>query len=87
MFNYKSKKFKKKKKSLSKIIFTFSNKRLLLTMNFIKYMILLNCKRKQKKMEFSLFLPLYDYIINDKINSILKIKYKIYRLKLVQMQA
>lgn len=86
MFSYKWKYLKKKKRSLSKISFVLSNKRLLLTMNFIKYMILLNCKRKKKKMQFNLFSPLYEFLINDKINSILKIKYKIYRLKLIQMQ-
>ena len=86
MFNHRSKTFKKKKKSFNKINFTLSGKRLLLTINFIKYMILLNCKRGKKKMQFNLFNPLYDYLINDKINCILKIKYKIYKLKLAQMQ-
>jgi len=86
MFTHKSKRFKKKKKSFNKINFVFSNKRLLLTINFLKYIILLNCKRKKKKIQFNLFNPLYDYLINDKVNSILKIKYKIYKLKLVQMQ-
>lgn len=86
MFSYKYKKLKKKKRSFTKINFVFSNKRLLLTINFIKYMILLNCKRKKKKMQYNIFLPLYDYLINDKNNSILKIKYRIYKLKLVQMQ-
>lgn len=87
MFNHKSKKFKKKKKWFSKINFVLAPKRALLTLNFVKYMILLNCKRGKKKMQFQLFTPLYEFIINEKINSILKIKYKVYRLKMIQMQA
>jgi hypothetical protein len=86
IFSHKYKKLKKKKRSLTKINFVTSNKRSLLTINFIKYIILLNCKRKKKKMQYNLFKPLYDYIINDKNNSMLKVKYRIYKLKLMQMQ-
>lgn len=85
LFNYKVKKFRKKKRKINTIKFTFKKKRLLLTLNFIKCLILLDCKRGNKKMQFKLFEPLYDFIINDKSNLTLKVKLKIYKLKLAHM--
>ncbi len=87
MFSHKSKTFKKKKKSFNKIIFTLPSKRLLLTINFLKYMVLLNCRRGKKKIQYNILAPLYDFIINDRTNSMLKIKYRIYKLKLGRMQS
>lgn len=87
MFSHKSKTLRKKKQQLTKIIFISGKKKIILCMNFIKCLILLNCKRKKKKMNYKLFLPLFDYLTNDKTSLVLKIKYKIYRQKLIQMQA
>jgi hypothetical protein len=56
-------------------------------MNFIKCLILLNCKRKKKNMTYKIFLPLFNHLVDDKTSLILKIKYKIYRQKLIQMQS
>jgi len=85
MFNHKSKKFKKNKTKKSTIKFVLKKKRLLLTINFIKNVILLDCKRSNKNMQFKLFTPLYDFIVNQKSNIILKVKLKIYKIKLSQM--
>ncbi len=82
MFSHKCKYFKKKKKTIKKLSFVFSKKRLLLSINFVKYLILLDCKRKEKKFQFKLFSPLYDFITNDRSNSVLKVKLQIYKLKI-----
>lgn len=49
MFSHKSKTLRKKKQQLTKIIFISGKKKIILCMNFIKCLILLNCKRKKKK--------------------------------------
>lgn len=85
MFNHKSKRFKKNKTKSSTVKFVLKKKRLLLTINFIKNIILLDCKRSNKNMQFKLFLPLYDFIVNQKSNLVLKVKLKIYKIKLSQM--
>ena len=87
MFTHKSKKLKKKKKQINKVVFIYGIKRIILCINFIKYIILLNCKRKKKKMNLELFLPLFNYITNDKTSLVTKVKYKIYKKKLIQMQS
>ena len=86
MFNSKVKKLKKKKQQLSKLVFIVGVKRLVLCMNFIKYIILLNCRRKKKNMTHNLFTPLYNYIVYDKNNLVIKVKYRIYKQKLMQLQ-
>ena len=80
------KKIKKKKIQLSKLVFIVGVKRLVLCMNLIKYIILLNCRRKKKNMTYSLFTPLYNYIVYDKNNLVIKVKYRIYKQKLMQLQ-
>jgi hypothetical protein len=85
LFNYKVKKFRKKKKKISNIKFVFKKKRLLISLNFIKCLVLLDCRRGIKKMQFKFFEALYDFIINDKSSLVLKVKLKIYKLKLAHM--
>ena len=86
MFNNKVKKLKKKKQQLVKLNFVTELKRIPLCINFIKYTILLNSKRKQKNMTLTLFNPLTEFIIQNKISLITKVKYKLYRQKLMQLQ-
>lgn len=38
-------------------------------------------------MNLELFLPLFNYITNDKTSLVTKVKYKIYKKKLIQMQS
>ena len=87
MFNNKVKKLKKKKQQLIKLKFVTELKRIPLCINFIKYTILLNSKRKKKNMTLTLFNPLTEFIIQNKISLITKVKYKLYRQKLMQLQA
>lgn len=86
MFSYKTKFFKKQKKQTSSLIFITGIKRVLVCMNFLKYLILLKTQRKKKNMTPRLFTPLFNYIAYDKTNSVVKIKYKIYKQKLMQLQ-
>ena len=81
MFSHKCKYFKKKKKTLTKLNFVISRKRVLLSINFIKYLILLDCRRKEKKFQFKLFTPLYNFITNDRSNLLLRVKLQIYKIK------
>lgn len=87
MFSHKSRHLRKKKKKFTKLIFISGKKKIILCMNFIKCLILLNCKRKKKNMTYKIFLPLFNHLVDDKTSLILKIKYKIYRQKLIQMQS
>ena len=48
---------------------------------------LLYCKRKKKNINYKFFLPLSNYLINDKGSLVSKVKYKIYKKKLIQMQS
>ena len=73
--------------SYSKIYFITGKKRFLLCINFIKYLVLLYCKRKKKNINYKFFLPLSNYLINDKGSLVSKVKYKIYKKKLIQMQS
>ena len=86
MFNYKVKYFKKKKQQSVQMNFIVGMKRQLCCVNFLKYLIILNCQRKKKKMLYKLFYPLLNYISFDKNSMIVKIKYKIYKQKLIQLQ-
>lgn len=87
MFTHKVRYFRKKKQQTSTLKFIRGIKRSLCCINFLKYLILLNCQRKKKKMIYNLFAPLMDYLSNDKNSMVVKVKYKIYRQKLVQLQA
>ena len=83
----KKKKNKKKKKFNLNLLFISGLKRLLLCLNMIKYIILLNLRRKNKNLCYDYFKPLFEYLMNDKTNSVLKLKYKIYKQKLMQLQS
>lgn len=72
---------------MNKLIFIKGVKRLLLCINFLKYLILLNCKRKKQNMNYNLFLPLFNYLTNDKNNLVLKVKYRLYKQKLIKLQS
>ena len=86
MFTNKVKKIKKKKKQFSKLFFLIEAKRIPLCINFLKYTILLKSQRKKKNLVINYFSPLTDFIITNKINTITKIKYKIYKQKLMLLQ-
>lgn len=86
MFSHKAKFFKKKKQYSTKLIFVTNQKRLLLAINFLKCLILLNVKRRKKNLTTNLFNPLFNYITVDKNNLVEKVKYRIYRQKLMQLQ-
>lgn len=86
MFSHKAKFFKKKKQYATKLLFVTNQKRLLLCINFLKCLILLNVKRRKKNLTMNLFSPLFNYITVDKNNLVTKIKYRIYRQKLMQLQ-
>lgn len=88
MYSAKTRKIKKKKKTKNNInlIFVTGIKRVLLCINFIKYVILLRCKRKKKNMSTSLYNPLFHYLTQDKMNSVIKVKYRIYKHKLMKLQ-
>jgi hypothetical protein len=86
MFSFKTKKLKKKKKISHKLLFITGNKRVILSINFLKYLILLNTKKKKKNMNIHYFSPLTNFIASDKNNNVTKIKYQIYKKKLAKMQ-
>lgn len=86
MFNHKVRFFKKKKSYATKLIFVTGNKRIVSCINFLKCLILLNVQRKKKNLTTDLFTPLYNYITVDKNSSVMKVKYRIYKQKLMQLQ-
>jgi hypothetical protein len=89
MFTAKTRKIKKKKKkkfNLS-LVFITGLKRTLLCVNIIKYVTLLNLRKKKKNMNYNFLQPLYQYLTQDKNNLVTKIKYKIYKHKLMQLQS
>lgn len=86
MFNFKVRRIKKKKKILTKLIFITGNKRLLLAINFLKYIMLLSVKKKKKNMIPEYFLPLGNFLSKDRDSMLMKIKYKIYKKKLAKMR-
>lgn len=89
MFTAKTRKVtkKKKKKFNLNLLFITGLKRTLLCINIIKYVILMNLRRKKKNLTFSYLQPLFVYLMQDKVNSVIKIKYKIYKHKLMQLQS
>lgn len=38
-------------------------------------------------MSLALFNPLFHYLTQDKVNSVIKVKYRIYKHKLMQLQS
>ena len=78
---------KKQKQQPLKLLFITGIKRTLLCINFLKYIILLRSKRKKKNLTLSLFSPLFNYITEDKNNAVLRVKYRIYKHKLMQLQS
>jgi hypothetical protein len=95
MFGVKTRKKKtKKKKNVKKkqsysinLLFLTGIKIILFCINFIKYVTLLQCKKKKKNLKLDLFRQLYLYLIYDKSNSVTKIKFQIYKHKLMQLQS
>lgn len=89
MFNAKTRKIKakKKKKFNLNLIFIKGIKRTLLCINIIKYIILLNLKKKKKNLNYNFLNPLYHFLMQDKVNLVIKVKYRIYKHKLMQLQA
>ena len=55
--------------------------------NIIKYLILIKKKRKKKNLNITYLNPLYSYIVNNKNTNVDKIKYKIYRHKLIKLKS
>lgn len=86
MFTNKIKKLKKKKQKILNYLFISGKKRIIFTINLVKTLILLNFQRKKKNLLTSNLTPLYDFIVNDKNNNLIKIKYRIYKQKLMKMQ-
>ena len=82
MFRYKSKRLKKKKVIKNNLYFITGKQRFILCINYIKYLILLYCKRKNKNISYNLFLPLSNYLIYEKTSLVNKIKFKVYKEKL-----
>ena len=89
MFTAKTRKIKKKKKKKFNLnlLFIVGLKRTLLCINIIKYVILMGLRRKKKNLSFNYLQPLFSYLMQDKVNSVIKIKYKIYKHKLMQLQS
>jgi hypothetical protein len=89
MFTAKTRKIKKNKiKNFNlNLLFITGLKRTILCINIIKYVILLNLKRKKKNLSFQYLYPIFQYLMNDKINPVIKVKYKIYKHKLMQLQS
>ena len=88
MFTAKTRKIKKKKKKFNlNLLFITGLKRTLLCINIIKYIILMNLRRRKKNLSYTYLQPLFNYLMHDKVNSVIKIKYKIYKHKLMQLQS
>jgi hypothetical protein len=47
----------------------------------------MNLRRRKKNLSYSYLQPLFNYLMHDKVNSVIKIKYKIYKHKLMQLQS
>ena len=86
MFSFKVRRIKKKKKILTNLIFITGNKRLLLAINFLKYIILLSVKKNGNNMIPDYFLPLGNFLSKDRDSVLIKIKYRIYKKKLAKMR-
>ena len=84
IFSHKHNASKKKKTSSLNLKHISGVKRLLLCLNFLKFVIMLSISRKRKNLSYGLWDPLLKYITNEKDNLPLTLKYKIYRYKLSQ---
>ena len=82
IFSHKHNASKKQKISSLNLKYISGVKRLLLCLNFLKYVILLSVSRKKKNLSYKLWDPLLKYITNEKDNLPLTLKHKVYRYKL-----
>lgn len=89
MFSAKTRKTKKNKKQINTIglVFITGLKRSLFCLSLLKYVILLQLKRKKKNLTFDYLTPVFNYLMHDRQNSVISLKYKIYKHKLMQMKA
>lgn len=85
MFCYKIKKIKKNGEYKNNFLFISGKKRILYALNLLKNIILLEFKRKKKNFIINNLESLYKFIIDDKTNKVLKIKFFIYKKKLNKM--
>lgn len=86
MFNNKVKFYKKKKQKVSNLTFITGIKRVVLCINILKFLIILNIRRKRKNVTPQMFNPIFNYISLDKTNLAIEVKHKIYKQKLMQLQ-
>ena len=89
MFTAKNRKIKKNKKKNYNLnlLFITGLQRTILCINILKYVILMNLKRKKKNLSFNYLYPIFQYLMYDKSNSVIKVKFKIYKHKLMQLQS
>lgn len=89
MFSAKTRKTKKNKKKINTIglVFITGLKRSLFCLSLIKYVLLLQLRRKKKNLTFDYLTPVFNYLMHDRQNPIISLKYKIYKHKLMQMKA
>jgi len=67
------------------VIFIQGIKRVILSLNLLKYLIITNMRRNKKNHVPKLYLPLFHFLIKDKENNVELLKFRIYRLKLIKM--
>jgi hypothetical protein len=87
MFNNKVRFYKKKKVQSANLLFVSGIKRVLLCVNILKFLILLKIKRKQTNITTKMFTPVFNYLSYDRKNLVITIKHRIYKQKLMQLQA
>lgn len=89
MFSAKTRKTKKNKKKINTIglVFITGLKRSLFCLSLLKYVILLQLRRKHKNLNFDYLTPIFSYLMHDRQNPVISLKYKIYKHKLMQMKS
>ena len=89
MFSAKKRKNKKNKKKINTIglVFITGLKRSLYCLSLLKYVILLQLRRKKKNLNFDYLFPVFSYLMYDRQNPVISLKYKIYKHKLMQMKS
>lgn len=87
MFNNKVRFYKKKKVQSANLLFVSGIKRVLLCVNILKFLILLKIRRKQTNIATKMFTPVFNYLSHDRKNLVITIKHRIYKQKLMQLQA
>lgn len=87
MFNNKVQFYKKKKVQSANLLFISGIKRVLLCINILKFLILLKIRRKQTNISTKLFNPVFNYLSYDRKNLVITVKHRIYKQKLMQLQA